>query len=230
MIFRHFFLNGELFDGCICLCSFLFKALWHVLASARQESKQFAQSELWFYVTKSKRPTGHLSTSECVYILKPLNHSMNKASKRSSKPIYQMQQLHTPRCFCSSFLETSAPSLAMCVLECLNFLLHVVGLMTRWMMGDDIYPESTTFWTLCTSMIWQVPSRQSYPHSLIVVGSCWPLPSYTTGWDVTGRHAENLALVPVLRRFSVPAPQSRLNPRGKGFSLLCSVCCPNLEG
>ena len=115
MIFRHFFLNGELFDGCICLCSFLFKALWHVLASARQESKQFAQSELWLYVTKSKRPTGHLSTSECVYILKPLNHSMNKASKRSSKPIYQMQQLHTPRCFCSSFLETSAPPLWPCV-------------------------------------------------------------------------------------------------------------------
>ena len=86
--------------------------------------------------------------------------------------------------------------------------------------------------TQITSMICQVPSWQSYPHSLIVVGSCWPLPSYTTGWDVTGRHAENLTLVPVLRRFSglYQHRQSRLNPRGKGFSLLCSVCCPNLEG
>ena len=109
-------------------------------------------------------------------ILKPLNHSMNKASKRSPKAIYQMQQLHTPRGFCSSFLETSAPLLAMCVrvslvsdplnsfhflgsFACLNFLLHVVGLMTRWMMGDGIYLESTRFWTLCTnSMICQVLS------------------------------------------------------------------------
>ena len=68
-------------------------------------------------------------------------------------------------------------------------------------------------------MIWQVPSRQSYPHSLIVVGSCWPLPSYTTGWDVTGRHAENLALVPVLRRFSVPAPAVEIKSTRKRFQL-----------
>ena len=175
LIFRHFFSNGELFDGCICALQFpLFSFMTRVCK--RKGRKQTICSNRSLILCQ-QNPTDQPDICQPVKgsILKPLNHSMNKASKRSPKAIYQMQQLHTPRGFCSSFLETSAPLLAMCVrvslvsdplnsfhflgsFACLNFLLHVVGLMTRWMMGDGIYLESTRFWTLCTnSMICQVP-------------------------------------------------------------------------